>query len=66
VKDNNDEAGTDQTDEMDLCENWEFEEFFAVGRIYAVVNTEVTCLLLRRILWLSDYQFSFVYVRSLV
>jgi hypothetical protein len=26
VKDNNDEAGTDQTDEMNLCEKWEFEK----------------------------------------
>jgi hypothetical protein len=42
VKDN-DEAGTD---EMDLCEMWECEKFFAVGRIYTVFDIEATCLLL--------------------
>lgn len=43
VKDNNDEASTDQTDEMNLCEMCEFEEFFA--DLYSS-NTEATCSLL--------------------
>jgi hypothetical protein len=42
VKDNNDEASTNQTDEMDLCEMWEFEEFFA--DLYSF-DTEAICLL---------------------
>jgi hypothetical protein len=61
MKDDN-EVDIDQTDEMSVCEVWVFKLFFAVGRIYTVFDMQASC----RMSWLSDYQFSFLYVRSLV